>query len=173
MSVTYIKKKKRHGAECLSRGLVEEVDGGVTLTESWALDGRVKASEAYAAYAQRCEGCVGETGSLEGARAYSVAAHELALAAAGSAPDAALLWRAYRRFVESWPASGERLSALRRVLQRSVALPVDGVEELWAEYERFDRRESEALAKELLARHQPLHASKTGRRPVHVSRFEF
>ena len=50
--------------------------------------------------------------------------------------------------LKSWPSAthkeaSARVGALRRALQCAVCLPIGGVEELWREYDLFERGESE------------------------------
>ncbi|KAJ8611871.1 hypothetical protein CTAYLR_005788 [Chrysophaeum taylorii] len=86
-------------------------------------------------------------------------AFEVCVDAAGATPWSLALWRAYQSFVESWPLSFDdevaaaRSKRLRRVLERAVVLPIDGVSELWADFAVFEG------AEELYAAHEAAAAA--------------
>lgn len=76
------------------------------------------------------------------ARAALVEAFDLCLGTTGAVPWSLPLWRAYQSFIESWPLSfGDDIAAsirsahLERLLERGVALPIQGVEALARDYE--------------------------------------
>ncbi|KAJ1425454.1 hypothetical protein B484DRAFT_420154 [Ochromonadaceae sp. CCMP2298] len=65
------------------------------------------------------------------------------------------LWRAYVDFVKSWPESGmiesgEKLHQLRSLYQRAVCVGMDQAEEMWAEYESFEKSNGEQSAEAIL-----------------------
>jgi len=97
-----------------------------------------------------------------------VASYELALKHAGFGHDNHLIWTEYLNFVKSWtiipPGSDEaqdpivvqqQMIQLRSIYQRLVQLPMTGLDQLWNDYEAFERSHSEELAQALLAEYTP------------------
>jgi hypothetical protein len=118
-------------------------------------------------------------GPIDGAqlvREWTLAAYELAVEHAGFAVNNHLLWKQYLTYVKSWTlisgggggnASGggggttdhalaqKQMLQLRSIYQRLVAHPMTGLDQLWQDYEAFERAQSEALAQALLAEYSP------------------
>jgi Suppressor of forked protein (Suf) len=90
------------------------------------------------------------------------AAYDLAVTAAGDSHNNHLLWRAYLEFVQSWTGADRsavnvdhalaqrQMLQLRSVYQRAVVHPLQGLDQLWQEYESFEKQQSEALAAALI-----------------------
>jgi hypothetical protein len=76
-----------------------------------------------------------------------------------------LIWKQYLAFVKSWipnPAvnvdhalAQKQMIQLRSVYQRLASHPMTGLDQLWQEYEAFERGQNEALAAALIAEHLP------------------
>jgi hypothetical protein len=95
-------------------------------------------------------------------------AFETAIQNVGTFVGASPIWRAYIDFVKDWPEvgqldSGRKLSALRDIYQRCVAIPLDAVDEFWSEYEKLEGRAGEQQAQQLLAEY---HGRKDHARTV-------
>uniref|UniRef100_A0A7S2EH36 Suppressor of forked domain-containing protein n=1 Tax=Ditylum brightwellii TaxID=49249 RepID=A0A7S2EH36_9STRA len=113
--------------------------------------------------ANRAAACTGGD-SNNSVRERTVAAYETALSHASFVHNNHLLWRQYLSYVKSW---GETLSetdgtatdhtlqqmqkqSLRSIYQRLVSYPMTGIDQLWNEYETFERKQSEQLAQALI-----------------------
>ena len=62
----------------------------------------------------------------------------------GSGVDALPLWRLWIGYLKGWPETGvldsaKKLAALREAYQRAVCVAMEHVEEMWSEYEDFER----------------------------------
>jgi cleavage stimulation factor subunit 3 len=82
-------------------------------------------------------------------------AYEYVIAAVGQDGDASAIWHDYIDFIKSWPSTnqfeeGNRTAALRKVYQEAVTLPLDGVEQLWREWDQLENALNKILAKKLL-----------------------
>eukprot|EP00850_Spirogloea_muscicola_P023961 SM000413S15644 [mRNA] locus=s413:25585:30982:+ [translate_table: standard] len=84
-------------------------------------------------------------------------AYDFTLSRIGLDAAAGSLWSDYITFLKSLTDEGPKLIAVRQAYQRAVALPMQGVEQLWREYEAWENGLNRALAKALLAEHQPIH----------------
>eukprot|EP00850_Spirogloea_muscicola_P013037 SM000086S23089 [mRNA] locus=s86:477104:482501:- [translate_table: standard] len=84
-------------------------------------------------------------------------AYDFTLSRIGLDVAAGSLWSDYITFLKSLTDEGPKLIAVRQAYQRAVALPMQGVEQLWREYEAWENGLNRALAKALLAEHQPIH----------------
>ena len=92
-------------------------------------------------------------------------AYEVALSYAGFCHNNQLLWKQYLAFIKSWipdlkmnvdhALAREQMEQLRAVYQRLVCLPMTGLDQLWQEYETFERGQSEALADALIREYTP------------------
>lgn len=101
------------------------------------------------------------TSSADGVREATKAAFETALQRCGFCHNNHLIWKRYLDFVRGWvpdPKSStdhalarEQMQLLRSIYQRLVAIPMIGLDQLWQEYEVFERNQSEALAQALIA----------------------
>jgi hypothetical protein len=98
-------------------------------------------------------------------RQWSIDAYELAIKNCGSSNNNHLIWKQYLAFVKSWipnPAvnvdhalAQKQMVQLRSVYQRLASHPMTGLDQLWQEYEAFERGQNEALAAALIAEHLP------------------
>lgn len=108
------------------------------------------------------------------------AAYDLAVAAAGDTHNSQVLWKSYLELVRSWtaaPASSganvdhavvqKQMLQLRSVYQRAIVLPLQGLDQLWQEYESFEKQQSEALAAALIQDFAPKYQHA---RTVHLER---
>lgn len=86
------------------------------------------------------------------AREKTVAAYEKALESVGLNLFAGTLWQEYIEYVENWKEetaadTGNKVTALRKIYQRAIGVPMDSVEKIWRGYEAFETVRSEHLAK--------------------------
>jgi cleavage stimulation factor subunit 3 len=98
-------------------------------------------------------------------RQATIGAYELAVSHASFVFNNHLLWKQYLNFVKSWipnPAlntdhglAQKQMVQLRSVYQRLVTHPMTGLDQLWQEYEAFERGQSEHLATALIAEYAP------------------
>ena len=102
-------------------------------------------------------------------REKSVKAFDLAVAQAGFTVNNQLLWKEYLDYVKSWRSADstqtgmaadhalaqQQMVQLRSVYKRLVCLPMTGLDQLWQEYEVFEKAQSEALASALIQELQP------------------
>lgn len=89
------------------------------------------------------------------ARAKCELAFEEAMENIGLALGAFPLWRAYIDFVKSWPEtgmieSGKKLHMLRHVYQRAVCVAMEQSDDIWGEYEAFEKVAGEQSAEMIL-----------------------
>jgi hypothetical protein len=87
-------------------------------------------------------------------------AYELAVQHAGFGHNNHVLWKQYLAFVRSWTvqdhvSTQQQMVQLRSIYQRLVCLPMTGLDQLWNEYEAFERTQSEALAQALIQEFTP------------------
>jgi hypothetical protein len=78
-------------------------------------------------------------------------AYELAVENAGFCVQNHLLWKSYLAYAKSQ----ENMVYLRSVYQRLVCHPMTGLDQLWQEYEAFERQQSEQLAAALIGEFTP------------------
>lgn len=95
--------------------------------------------EAYAASRAKCE------------KAFEESVENVGLAL-GAYP----IWKAYLDFVKIWPEtgmieSGKKLHMLRSVYQQAVVVAMDQADEIWAEYEAFEKQNNEQASEAILA----------------------
>lgn len=103
--------------------------------ELWAL---------YLNYIRRRQNLSTDTGGR--ARAIVSQAYEFVLNNVGMDKDAGQIWQDYVQFVKSAPGniggSGwqdqQKMDHLRKVYQRVICMPVQGVDALWREYDTFE-----------------------------------
>lgn len=100
-------------------------------------------------------------------REASLQAYETAIAHAAASPNNHLLWKQYLAFVRSWMAvvdpnhpndhalAQQQMLQLRSIYQRLVTHPMTGLDQLWQEYELFERSQNEALAQALIQEFSP------------------
>jgi len=100
-------------------------------------------------------------------REASLKAYETAIAHAAASPNNHLLWKQYLAFVRSWMAvvdpnhpsdhalAQQQMLQLRSIYQRLVTHPMTGLDQLWQEYELFERSQNEALAQALIQEFSP------------------
>lgn len=98
----------------------------------------------------------GLTDSYAAARAKCEKAFEDAVENVGLALGAYPIWKSYLDFVKSWPEtgmieSGKKLHMLRNVYQQAVVVAMDQAEEIWAEYEAFEKQNNELASEAILA----------------------
>ncbi|KAL7271787.1 mRNA 3'-end-processing protein rna14 [Rhizina undulata] len=92
------------------------------------------------------------------ARAIVSQSYEFVLANIGCDKDAGKIWSDYVQFVKSGPGnvggSGwldqQKMDSLRKVYQKAVTQPVQGVEHLWKEYDQFEQGLNKMTARKFL-----------------------
>ena len=106
-------------------------------------------------------------------REWTKKAYEVAIDHASFVNGNHLLWKQYLEWVKSWilnPAMNvdhalaqQQMINLRSIYQRLVTHPMTGLDQLYQEYEAFERGQSEALAQALLQEYTPKyqHARST------------
>jgi len=100
-------------------------------------------------------------------------AYDKAVDYAGSRHRNHELWKNFLTYVRSWRPDGdhalaqEQMLQLRRVFQKLVVHPMTGLDQLWAEYEGFERAQNEALAAALIAEWSPKY---THARTIYLER---
>ena len=92
-------------------------------------------------------------------------AYDTALSYAASAHKNHELWKAYVQYIRSWvpdPTTNtdhalaqQQMLDLRSVYKRLVVHPMTGLDQLWQEYEAFERAQNETLAQALVAELAP------------------
>lgn len=107
------------------------------------------------------------TGNAKWLRDKMIASYELALEHVGFGNNNHIIWNEYLTYVKSWTSSSnniedldpvmqqQQMIQLRSVYQRLVQLPMTGLDNLWQDYESFERSHSEELATALLAEYTP------------------
>lgn len=80
---------------------------------------------------------------------------EKAVENAGMSVDSDELWREYAGFARDFPESAnddatKKLVRLRKVLQRAICIPMNGLEILWKEYEALEKSAGETWAEKVL-----------------------
>jgi Suppressor of forked protein (Suf) len=89
-------------------------------------------------------------------RDWATKAYELALEYVGFGFQNHVLWKAYLQYLKvATSGDPQHMSILRQVYQRLVCHPMTGLDQLWQEYEHFERQQSEALAQALLGEFTP------------------
>lgn len=83
-------------------------------------------------------------------------AYERAIDNVGRAIDSYPIWRKYLDTVRSWTDAG-KVAAMRKIYQRAVCVPMDNMEEIWNEYEAFEKQYSDAMAEQVLSEFQKKH----------------
>lgn len=83
-------------------------------------------------------------------------AYEQSIDDVGGSFNSYPLWREYIDYVSSWPESGvysdigKKRLTLRKVYQKAVNTPIDNLDDLWKEYEAFEKQTGEQLAEKVL-----------------------
>ena len=88
-------------------------------------------------------------------RQWSTKAFELAIDHAGFGFTNHVVWKAYLAFAKSQTNDPQLMLNLRGIYQRLVCHPMTGLDQLWQEYEAFERQQSEALAAALVSEYTP------------------
>ena len=89
-------------------------------------------------------------------RDWAIKAYELALEYVGFGFQNHVLWKAYLQYLKvATSGDPQHMVILRQVYQRLVCHPMTGLDQLWQEYEHFERQQSEALAQALLGDFTP------------------
>ena len=102
-------------------------------------------------------------------REWTMAAYELAISQAAFVVNNQMLWKQYLAYVKSWSTTTtgpggtstdhalaqKQMLQLRSIYQRLVVHPMTGLDQLWQEYEAFERAQSEALAAALISEYSP------------------
>jgi cleavage stimulation factor subunit 3 len=99
----------------------------------------------YLDYIRRRNNLTTDTGGK--ARAIVSQAYEFVLNSVGCDREAGKIWGDHVQFVKSGPGnvggSGwqdqQKMDSLRKVYQKAVTMPVQGVEQLWREYDQFEQ----------------------------------
>ncbi len=87
---------------------------------------------------------------------WATQAYELALQHAGFGFQNHVLWKAYLQYIKQATAGDtQHMVILRQLYQRLVCHPMTGLDQLWQEYELFERQQSEALAQALVGEFTP------------------
>ena len=106
-------------------------------------------------------------------REWTKKAYEVAIEHASFVNGNHLLWKQYLEWVKSWipnpnmntdhALGQQQMITLRSIYQRLVTHPMTGLDQLYLEYETFERGQSEALAQALLQEYTPKyqHARST------------
>lgn len=90
------------------------------------------------------------------AKDWATQAYELALENAGFGVQNHVLWKAYLQYLKQATAGEpQHMVLLRQLYQRLVCHPMTGLDQLWQEYEQFERQQSEALAQALIGELTP------------------
>ncbi|KZV73632.1 Suf-domain-containing protein [Peniophora sp. CONT] len=89
-------------------------------------------------------------------------AFEFALNHIGHDKEAGDIWVDYIRFIQQGETPTTRdeqtkMDQLRKVYQRAVQIPLENVEQLWQEYERFENGLNHVLAKKFMAEYSPAY----------------
>ncbi|GBG61269.1 hypothetical protein CBR_g19801 [Chara braunii] len=113
----------------------------------------------YLRYIRKVNDGRGVEGREETKRAF-----EFMLEHVGYDISACQIWMEYISFLKSIPGGtaqeeSQRMTAIRKVYQRVILIPMHGIDGLWKDYESFENSVSRALAKGLLAEYQPKHFS--------------
>lgn len=79
----------------------------------------------------------------------------IAVSCVGWAIDSYLLWKNYIDFVNSWPENeameaARKITTVRKVFQKALAIPIDQADNLWKEYETFERARNDTNMETLL-----------------------
>ena len=114
---------------------------------------------------------------IEYVRKATIDAYELAISQAAFVCNNHLLWKQYLSFVKSWipnPAANtdhglaqQQMLQLRSIYQRLVTHPMTGLDQLWQEYEVFEKSQNEHLATALIDEFKPKY---THARSVYLER---
>jgi len=144
----------------------------VWCVELWLLYVKKRARDAN----RRAQETIGDVAERPGyVRRATLDAYETAVKHAAFCHNNHLLWEQYVEFVKSWVPSPNEMNALieqqysaeqhalqqqqmqqlRSIYQRLVCLPMTGLDQMWQEYERFEKSQSEALAAALIAEFAP------------------
>lgn len=87
---------------------------------------------------------------------WATQAYELALQHAGFGFQNHVLWKAYLQYTkQATVGDTQHMVILRQLYQRLVCHPMTGLDQLWQEYELFERQQSEALAQALIGEFTP------------------
>jgi hypothetical protein len=88
-------------------------------------------------------------------REWTTNAYEIAIETAGFCINNHVIWKAYLQYAKSQTDNPKQMLHLRSIYQRLVCNPMTGLDQLWQEYEAFERQQSEALAAALVAEYTP------------------
>ena len=88
-------------------------------------------------------------------RQWTTKAYELAIDHAGFGYSNHLLWKHYLGYAKVQTSDPQHMVHLRSIYQRLVCHPMTGLDQLWQEYEAFERQQSEALATALVSEYTP------------------
>ncbi|CAJ1968288.1 unnamed protein product [Cylindrotheca closterium] len=94
-------------------------------------------------------------GNPEIAREWTSNAYEIAIEAAGFCVNNHVVWKAYLAYAKAQMDNPKQMLHLRSIYQRLVCNPMTGLDQLWQEYEAFERQQSEALAAALVSEFTP------------------
>jgi hypothetical protein len=70
---------------------------------------------------------------------------ERAIDAVGMSLNAIVLWKDYLAFIQTWPElsatdTSRKLNSLRNIYKRAIAMPIEHAEDIWNEYEAFEKK---------------------------------
>jgi tetratricopeptide (TPR) repeat protein len=84
------------------------------------------------------------------------AAYDAAVDNVGSSIDSYPLWRDFIEFVNSEGESTRKLTTTRKIYQRAVCIPMDGLDVIWRDYETLERQQQGGshLADKLVAEYE-------------------
>jgi cleavage stimulation factor subunit 3 len=88
------------------------------------------------------------------AREEAITAYEFALTHIGVDPESGPIWESYIAYLLAMPAANQfeesdRMSTIRRVYQRAIALPLESLESIWKSYQAWEMSVDPRLAQEL------------------------
>ncbi|KAL3929500.1 MAG: hypothetical protein SGBAC_012181 [Bacillariaceae sp.] len=93
--------------------------------------------------------------NAETVREWTSNAYELAIDSAGFCVNNHVVWKAYLAYAKAQNDNPKQMLHLRSIYQRLVTNPMTGLDQLWQEYEAFERQQSEALAAALVGEFTP------------------
>ncbi|CAZ83898.1 unnamed protein product [Tuber melanosporum] len=122
----------------------------------------------YLDYIRRRNNLTTDTGGK--ARAVVNQSYEFVLNNVGCDREAGRIWTEYIQFVKSAPGnvggSGwqdqQKMDSLRKVYQKAVTMPVQGVEQLWREYDQFEQGLNKLTARKFLQERSPMFMTARG-----------
>lgn len=80
----------------------------------------------------------------------------------GWAMDSAPIWKMYFEFLEEMPEEEtydftQKLDLMRKLYKRAVTIPIRGLEQVWKDYQTYEKKHEEKVAKQILDELQPAY----------------